>query len=704
MLFLRQFRGINSTASSLRHVALLLDHHIDGGIPPSEDVTISEQPFLCLRSKTQYWEREEGMMRKSLVASIHVLLIVLMVAPIAVANSYESCKKTESGVSLLQQLYSDILMLPNEAFENMRRADAEKNALCNKINAVMNQVEAGDYEGALNKLRNDVEKAVTKWIAGRWRDHLLDLIECIIRVIKGRCHVDRTPPVIHEVVRYPSAPEYDDSVLVLAYVTDCQSGVANVTLSYSTNLGESVNLTMREVDGLHEAEIPPHPYNVNVTFFVYAWDRAGNVAVSPKDSYVVGDFHPPVISYIERVPASPNYNETVLVFVNATEPSSASGVREVILTYNNGTVWTNVTMSLQNGLYVATIPKLPYGTVVQYRVYAFDNAGNWAAMDVYSYTVQDRFLPVATIDAPTRGSYLSGFVNVTVYVYDDNFSGAKLTVNGTVLISWSEAGLHTYLWNTTASSDGVYGLMLDAYDEAGNIGEAECQVIVDNTAPTLEIERPLNGSYVRGTVLVEVSAEDSNFDEMELTVGGSVHVWKAGGSQIYVWETADYADGFYVIVLSARDKAGNEAETSVSVTVDNTAPSLKNLAWSPSEPGAGEQVNVSVQVFEEGSGIRNVTLWFRVNFSEWEFLNMNFQAGNWTCTIPGQGEKSTVEFYVESYDNAGNFAATLEKEYTVKAAGAVSGFPLVWLLLIIGIIGLVSGAAVYYLKFRKKRP
>jgi hypothetical protein len=109
-------------------------------------------------------------------------------------------------------------------------------------------------------------------------------------------------------------------------------------------------------------------------------------------------------------------------------------------------------------------------------------------------------------------------------------------------------------------------------------------------------------------------------------------------------------------------------------------------------------------VLEEGSGIRNVTLWYRVNITEWECLNMTFQDGNWTCVIPGQVEKAPVEFYVESYDNAGNFAATLERVYFVKAAaGGVSGFPLDWLLLTIIIIGAVSGAAVYYFKFRKKR-
>lgn len=506
---------------------------------------------------------------------------------------------------------------------------------------------------------------------------------------------------------YPDTPEYDDYVGVVAYVTDSKSGVANVTLNYSTDLGENLNLTMSKIDGFYTTEIPPQPYNVNVTFLVYAWDKAGNIAVSSTYSYKVGDFHPPTITYIERVPAEPNYNETVLVSVNATEPQFASGVKEVILAYNNGTGWMNTTMSVQGGLYVATIPEFPYGTFVQYRAYAFDNAGNWMAMDVCSYSVQDRFLPTARIDAPTCGSCLAGIVSIEVYVYDDNFVEANLTVNGTILTSWSEAGHYTYLLDTTTLPDGTYTLKLEAHDQAENTAETECTIIVDNTPPTVGIAWPLNGSYVRGMVIVEVSAEDANFDEMELEIDESVHVWNTEGSQTYIWETTEYDDGIYTIVLSARDKAGNEAETSVSVTVDNTAPLISNLTWNPSEPMVDEQVNVSVEVFEEGSGIQNVTLWFKIDDGEWNSLAMTLQNGNWTGVILGQEENVTVTFFVECYDNAGNSAVTQENAYTVKAegggAGAVSGFPLSWLLLIIAVIASVIGGTVYYYKYRKKR-
>ncbi|MEM2117922.1 MAG: Ig-like domain-containing protein [Candidatus Bathyarchaeia archaeon] len=650
-------------------------------------------------------------MRKLLAVSLNIILLFLIISPVLVTNvsGKRHHNQSQSIISLLQQLCDNVSMLPNEAFENSKHTNTEKNTFCNKINAIINQIEAGAYDGAVNKLRNDLENVVTKWITSPWKECLLDLIEEIIKSIKGCCcppH-DLTPPVIHGVFYYPETPEYDDYVGVVAYVTDSKSGVANVTLNYSTDLGENINLTMSKTDGFYTTEIPPQPYNANVTFLVYAWDKAGNIAVSSTYSYKVGDFHPPTITYIERVPAEPNYNETVLVSVNVTEPQFASGVKEVILAYNNGTGWMNTTMSVQGGLYVATIPAFPYGTLVQYRVYAFDNARNWMTMDVYSYSVQDRFLPVARIDAPTCGSYLAGIVSVEVYVYDDNFVEANLTVNGTILSSWSDVGYHTYLLDTTTLPDGTYTFKLEAHDQAENTAETECTITVDNTAPTVEIAWPLNGSYVRGMVIIEVNAEDANFYEMELEIDGSVHVWNADGSQTHVWETTEYDDGIYTIVLSARDKAGNEAETSVSVTVDNTAPLISNFTWNPLEPMAGEQVNVSAEVFEEGSGIQNVTLWFKIDDGELNGLAMTLQNGNGTGVILGQEENVTVTFFVECYDNAGNSAVTQEKAYTVKAedgdAGAVSGFPLSWLLLIIAIIASVIGGTVYYYKYRKKR-
>jgi len=504
--------------------------------------------------------------------SLLVILAIFTITPIIVTKASVRCDRNELIISLLQQLSDNVTSLPQEAFEHMKLADMEKNALCNKINAAIHQIKAGAYTGCVNKLRNDLENAVIRWIVSPWKDYLLDLIRRIIDIIV-ECvpPKDSTPPFIHEVLYFPEFPEYEDYVLVVTRVTDCQSGVANVTLGYSVDSGENVSVIMNKTNGLYRFEIPPQPYNSTVTFLVYAWDNAGNMAVSSVYSYFVDDFHPPFISYIERVPASPNYNETVSIFANATEPAFASGVKEIILTYNNGTAWTNATMSFQDGLYVATIPELPYGTIVQYTVYAFDNAENVAVMDIYVYTVDDRFMPVARINAPTCGSYVAGYVNVEVYVYDDEFSEAELTANDTRLILWNEAGTHVYLWNTTALSDGAYMLRLNAYDKAGNIGRAECLVKTDNTPPKIGVpsqdpDRDKVGHYQNVTVTVEVSDEGAGVRDVILSYstdeGGTwtnITMDKVCGD-VYVGMIPGFEEGTHVqYEIIAYDRVNNFA-------------------------------------------------------------------------------------------------------------------------------------------------
>ena len=131
--------------------------------------------------------------------------------------------------------------------------------------------------------------------------------------------------------------------------------------------------------------------------------------------------------------------------------------------------------------------------------------------------MDDRFLPVATLDAP---KYVLNNATITLYVYDDNLYFSKLTVDGKLLDYFNQSGTYQYLRNVTEWPDGAYLLRLDAYDAAGNHGWAECQIIIDKTAPIVRIEWPQNQSYVRGLLSVKAIIEDSNIEKAELTIDG----------------------------------------------------------------------------------------------------------------------------------------------------------------------------------------
>lgn len=59
------------------------------------------------------------------------------------------------GEESIEDIVDYIYDLPDDAFE--KNPDQKKNTFSNKFNAVFNKIAAGDYEGAINKLENDIK-------------------------------------------------------------------------------------------------------------------------------------------------------------------------------------------------------------------------------------------------------------------------------------------------------------------------------------------------------------------------------------------------------------------------------------------------------------------------------------------------------------------------------------------------------------------
>jgi len=76
-------------------------------------------------------------------------------------------------------------------------------------------------------------------------------------------------------------------------------------------------------------------------------------------------------------------------------------------------------------------------------------------------------------------------------------------------------------------------------------------------------------------------------------------------------------------------------------------------------------VTVSVEVTDIGSGIENVTLWFRVNGGEWRFRKVVFEENIWKTEIPAQTAGTLVEYYIEACDKAESEAKTDIYSYTI---------------------------------------
>jgi len=310
-------------------------------------------------------------------------------------------------------------------------------------------------------------------------------LEDSVDISLGIAPSPRPQPSLIEVVsvlRFPETPNYDEDVTVIAQVESERSPIDRVLLSCSINTVDWTNVTMTLAEELYSAMILHKPYQTTVSYKVYANNTDGKTDVSDTYSYVVVDSHPPAISGVERSLATPNYNDTVTVIANVTEPAGASGVKlPVLLGLTAGLVQTNITMSFEGGKYKGIIDEFSFGTLVKYKILASDEADNWDVSDEASYTVGDKTAP--TIETPSwtpRTPLAHEKVSVTVKISDHPMgSGVKdatLWYRNSTVRDWQPVIMIAEDMNWTATIPGQGGgsnveFYIEASDNAGNVAE-----------------------------------------------------------------------------------------------------------------------------------------------------------------------------------------------------------------------------------------
>ena len=273
----------------------------------------------------------------------------------------------------------------------------------------------------------------------------------------------------------------------------------------------------------------------------------------PTGSFTVGELNPytTVESGYSTVEGVHTYTVTV------TDAAGNSGSASVTYTVDNTAPVVTITAPVDGVYYKSSavpsgafsvadvnpinVVESGYSTsegVHTYTVTVTDAAGNVGSASV-TYTVDDT-APVVTISAPVDGAYYT-----TVNVPVGAFTAADL--NG--VVSTTQSG-----W--ADSPDGSYTYTVTATDAAGNTGSASVTYTVDNLAPVVTITAPLNGAYYKSENVPVGAFTVDEINPYEVVASG--------------W--ANNPDGSYTYTVTVTDAAGNSGSTSVTYTVDNTAP------------------------------------------------------------------------------------------------------------------------------------
>jgi Bacterial Ig domain len=103
----------------------------------------------------------------------------------------------------------------------------------------------------------------------------------------------------------------------------------------------------------------------------------------------------------------------------------------------------------------------------------------------------------------------------------------------------------------------------------------------DTTPPTVSLTAPKNGATVSGTaVWISATASDSKgVASVQFEVDGTnIGAADTRSPYMVIWNSKTVADGVHTIFAVAKDKSGNVASVSISVTVENNAPVISAIS------------------------------------------------------------------------------------------------------------------------------
>ena len=198
--------------------------------------------------------------------------------------------------------------------------------------------------------------------------------------------------------------------------------------------------------------------------------------------------------------------------------------------------------------------------------------------------------PTVTLSYPSADYYndTSQYVNLTfnASVTDDiqlkncslyhNYTGTwhsnqTQSITGTsnvTTFTLNDLTNKTFIWN------------IKCFDNASNSAFASQNRTVklnwtftDNTHPTITIHSPLNDTYNTTSVLVNISASDSNLNT-------TWYNWNGTNTTYTSPINISFAEGGNTLYAYANDTYGNENSTSVSFTIDTCTPNMTNTSWS----------------------------------------------------------------------------------------------------------------------------
>ncbi len=217
------------------------------------------------------------------------------------------------------------------------------------------------------------------------------------------------------------------------------------------------------------------------------------------------------------------------------------------------------------------------------KVYANNSYGNlgFATQDFFV----DAIAPAITIDQVTSPTNVSS--QTITGTFNESGTGIdSITVNG----ESADIIDNNYSADVSLLNEGSNIITVLATDNAGNVGEADDEIVLDTTAPTVDFVT-LNNTVVQSGASIEVNVSAADANEIVTVTADGVTLTLTG----------DYYIGIIIagagpVIVNITDEAGNMVtDDSATYIIDDDAPSIVSVTLNNTivKTGAAIEVNVS---------------------------------------------------------------------------------------------------------------
>ncbi|HEX7149875.1 MAG TPA: HYR domain-containing protein [Thermoanaerobaculia bacterium] len=253
------------------------------------------------------------------------------------------------------------------------------------------------------------------------------------------------------------------------------------------------------------------------------------------------------------------------VIVDATLPALTATFNPAATPEGWSPVGATVTFNCNdaNGIQLC-IPMEP--TIVQMGRYsvqgtAIDKAGNMATLT--QQIKGDGWAPAINLTAIAHTNQASLTINEGIF--EDQSGLASVTCNG--LPATFTADQYTC---TVALTAGLNTVRVVAVDKVGNQESEQFEVRLDQQAPLLTIDAPLDGAQVSGSEVTVSGTATDDYEIFHIKVNGTI-VGHANGP---FTTTVPLTAGSNTITVEANDHAGNLTTKTVTVARETTPPTI----------------------------------------------------------------------------------------------------------------------------------